>query len=162
MQKLTRTMEEALGDPEGFVKDLASGKVKHAQGGITLAPDDDDDEDEEGAEAGVRGSGSGQPAGGVNQQQQQRSWQALPVAQDVVRTPPINWSKYAVVGESLDKLHREQVSKPAQTAPATYKAASGVYEFKGSIDGKQEPYRGVMAPYSPDKDVIDKQPKGKK
>ncbi|KAL7944815.1 hypothetical protein V8C42DRAFT_353620 [Trichoderma barbatum] len=91
-----------------------------------------------------------------------RAWvaQPIPKAQDVVRCPPINWSQYAVVGESLDKLHAEQVSRPTQGTPATI-GAGGMYQFKGG-DGKQEEYPGVAAPYAPLKDKIEKKTKSRK
>ncbi|RYC54702.1 hypothetical protein CHU98_g11504 [Xylaria longipes] len=80
-------------------------------------------------------------------------WTQIPKPQNVVRCPPINWSQYAVVGESLDKLHNEQVRRPAQGTPATL-TPEGRFEFKGG-DGKQEQYIGVAAPYAPGKDKID-------
>ncbi|KAI0459414.1 hypothetical protein F5B21DRAFT_300806 [Xylaria acuta] len=80
-------------------------------------------------------------------------WTQIPKPQNVVRCPPINWSQYAVVGESLDKLHNEQVRRPAQGTPATL-TPEGRFEFKGG-DGKQERYIGVAAPYAPGKDKID-------
>ncbi|UKZ46595.1 hypothetical protein TrVGV298_000800 [Trichoderma virens] len=91
-----------------------------------------------------------------------RAWvaQPIPKPQDVVRCPPINWSQYAVVGESLDKLHAEQVSRPTQGTPATI-GTGGMYQFKGG-DGKQEEYPGVAAPYAPLKDKIEKKTKSRK
>ncbi|KAI0555378.1 hypothetical protein F4679DRAFT_166156 [Xylaria curta] len=80
-------------------------------------------------------------------------WTQIPKPQNVVRCPPINWSQYAVVGESLDRLHNEQVRRPAQGTPATM-TPEGRFEFKGG-DGKQERYMGVAAPYAPGKDKID-------
>ncbi|KAI1174976.1 hypothetical protein F4777DRAFT_349312 [Nemania sp. FL0916] len=80
-------------------------------------------------------------------------WTAIPKPQNIVRCPPINWSQYAVVGESLDKLHKEQVQRPAQGTPAIV-TADGRFEFRGGV-GKQEPYVGVAAPYAPGKDRID-------
>ncbi|KAI0447426.1 hypothetical protein F4803DRAFT_499633 [Xylaria telfairii] len=80
-------------------------------------------------------------------------WTQIPKPQNVVRCPPINWSQYAVVGESLDKLHNEQVRRPAQGTPATL-TPEGHFEFKGG-DGKQEQYNGVAAPYAPGRDRID-------
>lgn len=77
-------------------------------------------------------------------------WTTLPTPQDVVRMPAINWSKYAVVGESLDKLHREQLAKPTLGTPATLAADGKAYEFKGGPnpdDGKKSV--GIAAPYDP-------------
>ncbi|KAI1404706.1 hypothetical protein F4819DRAFT_96909 [Hypoxylon fuscum] len=88
--------------------------------------------------------------------QQPRPWAKLPKPQSVVRCPPINWSQYAVVGESLDKLHNEQLSQPTQGTPAAV-TSDGRYEFKG--DGKQEKLVGVATPYAPGKDRLDKKPR---
>ncbi|KAI1208833.1 uncharacterized protein F4807DRAFT_135483 [Annulohypoxylon truncatum] len=85
-------------------------------------------------------------------------WARLPKPQNIVRCPPINWSQYAVVGESLDKLHAEQVSRPTQGVPAVV-AADGRYEF-GAATGKQERLVGIAAPYAPGKDRIDRRSKG--
>ncbi|KAI1143416.1 hypothetical protein F5Y05DRAFT_368532 [Hypoxylon sp. FL0543] len=93
-------------------------------------------------------------------QQQHSPWAKLPKPQNVVRCPPINWSQYAVVGESLDKLHAEQQARPSQGVPATV-APDGRYEFSGAA-GKQEKLVGVAAPYAPGKDRIDRKPKGPK
>ena len=41
---------------------------------------------------------------------------AVPLPQDVVRCPPIEWAKYNIVGESLDKLHSEQQARPGDAA----------------------------------------------
>lgn len=125
IQALNRVKDQAVEDPDAFVRDLVAGKV------------------------------NSEGAGGDST----REWASLPKKQDVVRCPPINWSQYAVVGESLDKLHNEQVTHPTQGAPFAV-GAGGAYEFKG--DGKQERYDGVAAPYAPGKDKIDRKTKGKK
>lgn len=87
----------------------------------------------------------------------QPSWTSLPTPQDVVRMPAINWSKYAVVGESLEKLHREELAKPTLGTPATVAADGKAYEFKGGPnpdDGKKSV--GIAAPYDPLHDKIKK------
>lgn len=67
-----------------------------------------------------------------------KTWRTLPKPQTVVRCPPINWAQYAVVGESLDKLHREQLTAPTLGKPAVLSSSSpgpssgGVYEFRGT------------------------------
>lgn len=90
----------------------------------------------------------------------ERPWAKLPKPQSIVRCPPINWSNYAVVGESLDKLHNEQLARPTQGTPAVV-APDGRYEFKGG-DGKQEKLIGIAAPYMPGRDRLEKKPKGPK
>ncbi|KAL2113639.1 hypothetical protein VUR80DRAFT_3093 [Thermomyces stellatus] len=100
-------------------------------------------------QSGVGGGGQGEKA-----------WSQLPARQDVVRCPPINWSKYAVVGESLDKLHAEQRASPNLGAPATL-GPGGTYEFKG--EGERRELVGVAAPYTPGRDtIVDRKNKGPK
>ncbi|GFP56331.1 hypothetical protein ACSS6W_006591 [Trichoderma asperelloides] len=132
IQTLSQIKNEAIDHPDEFIRDLTQGRI-----GQGARPDAGDDE-------------------------ATRAWAAQPIpkAQDVIRCPPINWSQYAVVGESLDKLHAEQVTKPTQGTPATV-GAGGVYQFKGG-DGKQEEYPGVAAPYAPLRDKIEKKTKSKK
>lgn len=88
----------------------------------------------------------------------EKPWSQLPARQDVVRCPPVNWSQYAVVGESLDKLHAEQRATPNLGAPATM-GPGGTYEFKG--EGERTELVGVAAPYTPGRDkIMDKRNKG--
>ncbi|KAI4728666.1 hypothetical protein E4T49_03492 [Aureobasidium sp. EXF-10728] len=47
---------------------------------------------------------------------QSATFPAVPLPQDVVRCPPIEWAKYNIVGESLDKLHRDQQVRPGDAA----------------------------------------------
>ncbi|KAH7133579.1 hypothetical protein EDB81DRAFT_106189 [Dactylonectria macrodidyma] len=150
IQSLSRTKDEAVLDPEAFVKDLVDGKINAP---TTTADDDEDDDDEMKVDDAGEGSSRQRPA------ERPREWTTIPQPQNIVRCPPINWSQYAVVGESLDKLHNEQVSRPSQGMPAAI-GANGTYEFKG--EGKQERYMGVAAPYAPLQDRLGKKPKGKK
>ncbi|RDA93127.1 hypothetical protein CP533_4061 [Ophiocordyceps camponoti-saundersi (nom. inval.)] len=87
-----------------------------------------------------------------------KPWTSLPRPQEVVRCPPINWSQYAVVGDSLDKLHADEVRRPSQGIPATV-GPDGSYEFRG--EGPRETYPGVATPFAPGKDRIDRKPKAK-
>ncbi|KAF1739035.1 hypothetical protein CRV24_000966 [Beauveria bassiana] len=142
IQALSRAKDEAVGDPEAFVRDLAAGKVNNPAAAAAAAATGSDDDEEEDAS--------------VQQQQQKRHWNTLPKPQEVVRCPPINWSQYAVVGDSLDKLHAEQVARPTQGTPAAYiPGHAGMYEFRGG-DGRQETYQGAAVPYNPVKDRVDR------
>ncbi|KND90247.1 hypothetical protein TOPH_05105 [Tolypocladium ophioglossoides CBS 100239] len=150
LQVLSRVKDEALGDPEAFIRDLAAGKV-NARGDAARHTADGYDDDNDDGDSGEDADENGKP--------RPKEWAALPQPQSIVRCPPINWSQYAVVGSSLDKLHAEQVSRPAQGTPASI-GANGTYEFKG--DGKQDRFPGVAAPYAPGKDRIEKKAKGRK
>ncbi|KAH7197578.1 uncharacterized protein B0J16DRAFT_22465 [Fusarium flagelliforme] len=157
IQALSRAKEEAVQNPEAFINDLVANK-------INAPTNDDSDSDDEDTEMGGQGPESQQkdPGEGSSKQRiatEPPAWQKIPQPQNVVRCPPINWSQYAVVGESLDKLHNEQVNRPSQGTPATV-GANGMYEFKG--EGKQERYQGVAAPYAPTQDRLKKKPKSRK
>lgn len=70
---------------------------------------------------------------------QSTGFPAVPLPQDVVRCPPIEWAKYNIVGESLDKLHQDQQVRP------------------GDIDSSQRE-SVVAAPYNPFLDKLDPRP----
>ncbi|KAG9527212.1 hypothetical protein KCU93_g5362, partial [Aureobasidium melanogenum] len=70
---------------------------------------------------------------------QSSGFPAIPLPQDVVRCPPIEWSKYNIVGESLDKLHRDQQARPGDAASSQ----------RDSV---------VAAPYNPFLDKLDPRP----
>ncbi|GJC92225.1 hypothetical protein ColKHC_01051 [Colletotrichum higginsianum] len=159
IQALSAAKNAAVENPTAFLADLGAGKV-HTQGD-RLFPESDSDSDD-----GAEGKKAGQEAGeGSARQEKARAqlqpWETLPKPQNVVRCPPINWSQYAVVGESLDKIHADQMARPSQGAPATL-GPNGSYEFKGDSGGNQTPFIGVAAPYNPGKDKIDKKAKGGK
>jgi hypothetical protein len=80
-------------------------------------------------------------------------WSDLPTAQNIVRMPPINWSQYAVVGESLDKLHREQTARPAPGAPATL-APDGRYVFPPGPNRRADEVLGIAAPFDALRDRV--------
>ncbi|KAI6785936.1 uncharacterized protein J7T54_006275 [Emericellopsis cladophorae] len=78
-------------------------------------------------------------------------WKDAFQMQSVAHMPNVRWSKYAVVGESLDKIHQEQSKRPPDTKPAVY--ADGVYTEQASANsstaGRAEEHRGPFAAYSP-------------
>jgi hypothetical protein len=67
---------------------------------------------------------------------------AIPQPQNIVRCPPINWEKYHIVGEPLDKIHEEQKKWPGSAEPPRTKS------------GHRAPPYSVAAPYSPFTDGI--------
>ena len=181
MATLDLVKRTALADPEVFVRDLTAGRIR-VEGGGLLAPgasaaggeedssSDSDGDSEEGDKPNQRNKKETQsaeknsgmrmdhlgtnlgPSGAPPTQQ----WEPIPKPQNIVRCPPINWSQYAVVGESLEKLHNEQIRRPSRGAPAVL-TPDGRFEFKGGgsvSEGKQEQYLGVAAPYAPGKDKV--------
>lgn len=173
MVALQNAKKAALEEPLAFVIDLQSNRIRmrgETVGGGDHDEDSSSDDDENEADGDTKmaegdghrtkqsGSKSDPDAMAVDGiSNQPKPWATLPSKQSVVRCPPINWGQYAIVGESLDKLHKEQINRPTQGAPATI-TPDGMYEFKGT--GKQEELVGIMAPYDPLRDKLGKKPKG--
>ncbi|KAI0189382.1 hypothetical protein EV127DRAFT_341248 [Xylaria flabelliformis] len=153
MAALDRVKSAALAEPEAFVRDLTTGQVRVEGEGLFVGSVKDKDDDSDSDSSSTTQEKPNIKADPDVERPGPPPWTQIPKPQNVVRCPPINWSQYAVVGESLDKLHNEQVRRPAQGTPATL-TPEGRFEFKGG-DGKQEPYMGVAAPYAPGKDRID-------
>jgi hypothetical protein len=75
----------------------------------------------------------------ANKSPQTAGFPAVPLPQDIVRCPPIEWAKYNIIGESLDKLHRDQQSHPGDA-------------------GSSQRDSVVAAPYNPFLDKLDPRP----
>jgi len=166
IRRLQRAKEAALGDPDAFGHDLAEGRVVASEGGLGIQASLLDDPLSSTSSSEDEGDGAGEPKVKKEKKKEaepdgKKAWHSLPARQNVVRCPPVNWSQYAVVGESLDKLHADQVAAPTQGTPAAI-GQGGVYEFKGG-DGKKERLLGLAAPYTPGRDGLpEKKPKAPK
>lgn len=145
IQTLQKVKERAVADPEAFTNALVKGELGKEGSSVPLYTDDDEDDEEEDVKMDVDAKN--------------KKWPILPKPQNIVRTPPINWTQYAVVGDSLDKLHADQVARPSEGKPQKL-GPDGVLVFGG--DGfKRAVDFGVAAPFSPMRDRLDKK-KGKK
>lgn len=138
---LQQTRDAAVADPTGFVTDLQSGKLNDGEPAFNpLAPSfkavNDYHSDDDG-QSGPEGAGSRSTAIDCSQSK----FGTIPRPQNVARCPPINWAKYHVVGDSLDRMHEEQRRKPDPGEP-----------------WRQLPRgEGVLAPYSPFRDHVGSQ-----
>lgn len=141
MKNLEQQKKAAVADPECFAADVAKGKVKTISGnGLVVGPTpevehktspddfqdsalDSDLDDERPLREGPR-------------------FENIPGPQNVVRMPPINWAKYHIVGESLDKLHEEQRARPTPGQP------------RRNEDLLRAPEHAIAAPYNPWTDKV--------
>ncbi len=71
---------------------------------------------------------------------------SIPAPQNIVRCPPVNWAKYHIVGEPLNKMHEEQKKWPGAAEPPV------------SRSGIRAPPHAVTAPYSPFTDGLSQSP----
>ncbi|KAK7542422.1 uncharacterized protein J3D65DRAFT_214940 [Phyllosticta citribraziliensis] len=138
IQTLQKIKQAAVAEPEAFVDELKSGRLKPKResndvlgptlGGLeSLLNSDQEDSDDE-----ARSPTSGPPP---------PKFGPVPEMQNIFRCPPINWDKYHVVGESLDKIHLEQRQRPGHAPPGQMRA----------------PVHRIAAPYSPFTDRITQQ-----
>ncbi|ORY60152.1 uncharacterized protein BCR38DRAFT_497774 [Pseudomassariella vexata] len=161
--------DAALEQPEAYLTHLLGEEARKQGARVADQPSNDSDRDsssgdEENSEVDVKKGLDGQvqsDPNGMDVDQPSHTgpnpWASLPTPQNIYRCPPINWGQYAVVGESLDRIHKEEIARPPQGAPATL-AADGRYE--PGVAGGREELVGIAAPYNPLRDRIDKKPKG--
>ncbi|KAL1882721.1 hypothetical protein VTK73DRAFT_1241 [Phialemonium thermophilum] len=148
-----------------------------------LEPEHGSEEDSVGASATNKsGAGAVPETGGEGQETHEAlrsapkppiskpAWQTLPKPQNVVRCPPINWAQYAVVGESLDKLHEVQKRVPTEGLPTVVVGTGGATQgpqaqpitTPATVVGGQRKLVGIAAPYSPMRDRLENKTKGGK
>ena len=132
IRDLENTKAAATRDPKAFVDELKAGRLVKSSRSGPVDVDFIEDSSEEGA---TTASAENAPS--------ETRFRKLPDAQNVVRMPHVNWAKYHVVGESLDKLHEEQRLRPS----------SGQQH-----DSQPNPEHVVAAPYSPWADNLDQPP----
>jgi hypothetical protein len=147
IQALQRIKERAAKDPIAFAKALESGAIKTRSDPLYNPGEDEDDEDD-------GGNQSAKAEGEKKGEGKEEKWESLPTPQNVVRCPPINWNQYGVVGESLEKLHKDQVERPSEGAPQ--KMGSDGVIVAGGEGVRRKADLGVAAPYQPGRDKIEK------
>lgn len=110
IRSLDRLKEAAGADPEGFAYDLATGRLRTEDRGAVIQFSDDDviDTEEDNKEGDKKSKTDGTSTSKFGR---------LPPPQNVVRMPPINWAKYQVIGDSLDRMHEEQLRRPIPGEP---------------------------------------------
>ena len=74
-------------------------------------------------------------------------WKDAFKPQSVARGPNINWDKYAIVGESWDKIAKEQETHPQRTRPSVW--VDGRYQPGEASSDRGEEYKGAFAAVSP-------------
>ncbi|KAJ5625418.1 hypothetical protein N7510_001727 [Penicillium lagena] len=121
IQTLDRLKDAAAADPAGFARELAAGRLKtEDRGAVVQFSEEDDEEEKEGHAEGTQGPEYTQ---GSKLSADESKFGRIPPPQNVVRMPPINWAKYQVVGESLDRMHNEQLHRPNPGEPRRGEAA---------------------------------------
>lgn len=125
IQTLEQLKKAAVKNPEGFTRAMRNGDLNPAPLpdnplAATLAGNDDSEDDmasikQESASA-VPGSDSTKGTSDV-ESVKEVEFPTIPGPQNIVRCPPINWSKYHIIGEPLDRMHEEQRRRPDLGGP---------------------------------------------
>lgn len=133
IKTLERIKAAAAADPEGFAHDLTTGRLKTEDRGTVLQFTDDDAMDTDEID-------NKRPTQSATDKDTSTSpFGRIPPPQNVVRMPPINWAKYQVIGEPLDRMHQEQLRRPTPGEPAPeYKLAS---PYRPLVDQLETPTR---------------------
>ena len=77
-----------------------------------------------------------------------QSFGNIPGPQNVVRCPAINWAKYHIVGEGLERLHQQQKLRPEPGEPER--------DDESEPEPEKPPKAVIAAPYSPWTDKLPK------
>lgn len=148
IETLQRIKMRALQDPQGFARALFSGEIKTRSDPLFFP---ETASDYLGEEKAVESSNS-------NNYPLTQSvfgpWEKLPLQQNIVRSPPINFAKYAVVSESLDKPYNDPVGRPSEGVPQNF-GARVEYVETGEVNCRHCDI-GIAAPYNPFRDKISK------
>ena len=96
IRELDKMKNAAVERPEEFVKELQTGRLSR-QPRLGVDVDDFGSTD-------VEQSAANAPKFGH-----------FPAAQNIVRTPPVEWAKYHIVGEPLERIHHIQQQFPGST-----------------------------------------------
>lgn len=143
LKALEELKAAAVADPQGFVRNLQEQKAQASRAhqdilGPTLA-DITDTAAKELADGHTQRSAAARSdsAEVEGTPQEPAKFPAIPQPQNIVRCPPVNWAKYHIVGEPLDKMHEEQRRYP------------GAVEPPRTQQGMKAPPHTIAAPYSP-------------
>lgn len=141
MKKLEQQKKAAVANPEGFATDVFEGKVKSISGsGLVVTPTS---EIEHKASADdFQDSALDSDSDDERPLREGPKFDNIPGPQNIVRMPPVNWAKYHIVGESLDKLHEEQRTRPTPGQPRRNEELS------------RAPEHVIAAPYNPWADKV--------
>lgn len=141
MRNLEQQKKAAVADPDRFATDVAKGKVKTISGnGLVVGPSLD--VERKTSPDDFQDSALDSDLDDERPLREDSRFENIPGPQNIVRMPPVNWAKYHIVGESLDKLHEEQRARPIPGQP------------RRNEDLLRAPEHVIAAPYNPWTDKV--------
>ncbi|KAJ4992095.1 hypothetical protein SVAN01_02416 [Stagonosporopsis vannaccii] len=147
LKALEELKHAAVQDPASFMRSLQDQRAQAARAHNdvltpTLAGLSDVAQSNGDDSATGQQSGAGRKDSASIDSRTAPKFPAIPQPQNVVRCPPIEWAKYHIVGEPLNKMHDEQKKWPGSSEPPKL------------ANGHRAPPHSVAAPYSPFKDAV--------
>lgn len=136
IQTLDKLKSAAADDPEGFARELAAGNLSSSgnRDYVNLSAEDEE----------VEQNGS---------ESTDNRFGRIPGPQNVVRMPPVNWAKYQIVGEPLDKMHEEERRRPSLGEPRReHPTHEGLTREEPT---QRQPEHTLASPYRPLIDRLD-------
>ena len=175
LQTLQRIRTRALEDPEAYAQALVKGQIGQ-RGAVPTRPHPSTSQSVTSTRNGSEGSigkrrkivprspleevltnGDAKSQRARDQPGEEAVYEPLPTPQNITRCPVIEWSKYHIVGEGLERLHRQEVLDPTVSASASAAMlASGEGHLVAGSASSRFGQRGVgLAPFDPWMDVVE-------
>ncbi|KAF2831643.1 hypothetical protein CC86DRAFT_141830 [Ophiobolus disseminans] len=150
LKALAELKSVAVSDPLGFARSIQENRAQAARSySDILTPTlanltDAASDDAPGVKEVEQAAAARKDSADVGATAAKSTFPAIPQPQNIVRCPPVNWAKYHVVGEPLDKMHEEQKKWPGHSEPPRLQS------------GQRAPPHAIVSPYSPLTDGIGK------
>lgn len=142
MQTVQQIKRRAMQDPEAFLDAASAGLISPSDiPPLMRCVDDDEDAHDSMGDQHLPGNGV--------RESSQSTWPQIPVPQEIVRCPPINWHRYAVEGDELERIHTLERQRPSQGNPQILQPDG---ELRDGAPGERRDDVGIASPYRPGKD----------
>lgn len=150
LKTLSRIKEAAVADPETFSHELKAGSLRKPSSDGILNLDRPEALSTSAGQKQSRSPFHTSEDASLSPQTNQMPlndteshFETFPHQQNIIRMPRINWDKYQVVGDSLDRIHAEQLRRPSE-GHAPNEQISGQ-----RMADARSPQQHVAAPYRP-------------
>lgn len=100
IRQLDKIRDAALSDPRGFADELQAGKLNKPMAADIVLDDVEFDEEDDNDDTTSKNT------------DKTTKFEPLPNPQNIARCPPIEWSKYHIVGRPLEDMHNSQKRHP--------------------------------------------------
>jgi hypothetical protein len=153
LETLEILKRDALAEPEKFIDALAKGGLAPVRSGkiIPVLSRNLDSEN------GLQENEDAEMVDALSVDEHQKTdpsrprFPPIPTPQNIVRMPPVNWAKYGIVGDALDKMHEEQRTNPTLGDPEfmAKRTTQPIPLDHNQPSSEKAPRHVFAAPYNP-------------